>query len=243
MKAIVDADPLVYMVGFGHDNMPFKYQCKMMDSFIEDILQSVEATDAKLYLTGKGNFREEVAQFQRYKGNRDGTHRPRKYRELRDYLIAVWDAELVEGMEADDAVGIDAYRCRDERIDYIICTIDKDLLMLEGNHYNYKRKEFDVMSEIETWRFFFTQMLTGDSSDHIPGLFKVTGTRASKAIKEQLLELSTCVEMAEYVKKTYMEKGATSEVLKEIATLLWIRRTENGMELERILEIFDSPQA
>jgi len=154
VHGIVDADPLVYVVGFGHDNMPFHYQCKMMDEFIEQIIHDTGVESVTLYLTGKTNFRYEVAKTLPYKGNRDGTHRPRFYKQLREYLVNVWEAEVVEGMEADDACGIDAYKRPPDS--YIIMSIDKDLLMLEGKHYNYKRKEFSYTTKEEGGRYVYT---------------------------------------------------------------------------------------
>lgn len=230
MRAIIDADPLAYIVGFGHDNMPLHYQCKKLDEFIEQVLEDVGADDGAFYLTGEGNFRFEVATILPYKGNRDSSHKPRFIKELREHMIYEWQAELISGMEADDACGIDAYNCRASDVEYVICSIDKDLLMLEGKHYNYKRREFSEMEEPETWRRFFTQILTGDSSDNIPGLFKLTGSKATKAIKEPLVELSTYSEMEAYCKSTYLEKGSTEQAFNEVATLLWMRRKPLGEE-------------
>lgn len=230
MRAIIDADPLVYKVGFGHDTMPLWYQCEQMDRFIENILEATLSDEMVFYLTGKGNFREEVATILPYKGNRDRSRRPRFYQELRAYLINVWDAILVEGMEADDAVGVDAYKCRDSGIDYVICTIDKDMKMLEGKFYDYGREELLQISEVEAWRFFFTQMLTGDTSDNIPGYFKITGSKASARIKAGLLQLSDPAQMETYVTQKYMEAGADVRCLHEIGTLLWMRRKPLGEE-------------
>lgn len=224
MKAIIDGDPLVYIVGFGHNDMSIRYQRKQMDDFIAKILKAVGADDMSIYLTGKGNFREEVATIQPYKGNRDGSHRPNKYKELREYLLGVWGGELIEGMEADDACGIEAYDMLRESKPYTICTIDKDLLMLEGKHYNYKRGEFSETSEEEGWRRFYNQTLTGDTSDNIPGLFKLTGAKATKSIKEPLCDITVHQEMDDYCREIFLEKGATNEHYQEIQELLWILR-------------------
>lgn len=243
MKAIIDTDPVVYAVGFANDLEPLKFQYSKVDEFIEDIKEQTEATEAVLYLTGKGNYRFDVATIQPYKGHRDHSHRPQYYKELREYLIEKHGAILIEGMEADDACGVDAHKCLDSGIDYVVCTIDKDLKMIGGNFYDYKRRELSEISEEEALRFFYTQCLTGDSSDNIPGLFKLTGARATKKRKEPLLELSSRSEMAEYIAKTYLEEGATLDSLCEVATLLWIRRSEDGSELEEILGEFRSVDA
>ena len=224
MRAIIDSDPLVYIVGFGHKGMPLGYQCKMMDEFIDNVFEAVEATNASFYLTGKGNYRFDVATILPYKGQRDKSHKPEYYDELREYLQDAWKARLVEGMEADDACGIHAYHLKAKAKPYTICTIDKDLLMLEGRHYNYKRGEFNEIDEEEGWRRFYLQTLTGDASDNIPGLFKVTGAKATKSLKEPLCSIKVHQEMDDYCREVYLEKGATELQYREIQELLWILR-------------------
>ena len=232
MIAVIDGDPLAYIIGFGHNDLPLWYQCQKLDEFVQDIIQSTEADSIEMYLTGKGNFREEVATILPYKGNRNSDHKPRFQKELREYMMNVWDAELIEGMEADDACGISCYNYDNQSIDRVVCTIDKDLKMIGGNFYDYKRREYSQISEEEAWRFFFTQILTGDSSDNIPGLFKITGSKATKKIKEGLLGLDNPNEMASYVRDTYLGKDAKIEDVIEIGTLLWMRQTPDGGELD-----------
>lgn len=224
MRAIVDSDPLIYKIGFGNDDMPLHYQCKMLSYFIDNMLDDIGATDQVFYLSGKDNFRVKVATILPYKGNRDSSHRPRYYNELRAFLVEVYNAILVDGMEADDACGIDAYDCIYNDTPYVICSIDKDLLMLEGDHYNYNRKELCHVDMLEGWRFFYTQCLTGDVSDNIPGLYKLTGSKATKKIKQPLQEFETPEEMDDYVYETYLDLGATKKEVDEIKELLWIRR-------------------
>ena len=226
MRALIDGDPLVYIVGFGHDEMPLWYQCQQMDEFVESIIEETGSHTYSIYLTGKGNFRDEVATILPYKGNRDSSRRPRKYKELRKYLQEVWGARLITGIEADDACVIHAYHLLQKGKDYVVCSIDKDLLMLEGQHYNYKRREFETISEEEGWKRFYTQTLTGDNSDNIPGLYKVTGHKATKAIKEGLLTLTLPEEMDAYCLNTYEEMAETPAIqqYREIQELLWILR-------------------
>lgn len=227
--AILDADGIVYIVGFGNDNMSLRYQCEQIDDFIEKILDTVDADNYIGYLTGPNNFRDDVATFQPYKGNRDKTHRPRYYKELRQHLINEHGCEIIEGMEADDACGI--VQCSGKFGECVICSLDKDLLMIPGLHYNYKNGEHTYVTNEEAWRFFYTQTLTGDPSDNIPGLFKVTGKRATKAIKDPLEDIEDWKAMDEYVWQTYVEANDNNRdeeelasIFKEIKQLLWIRR-------------------
>jgi len=74
---------------------------------LNSILESVGAETYKGYLTGKGNFREKVAVTQKYKGNRDDFVRPIHFEAIKAYLIDVWKAEVVKGIEADDAMAME----------------------------------------------------------------------------------------------------------------------------------------
>lgn len=230
MRAIIDADPLVYIVGFGHKGMPLSYQKRMMDDFIDNIFEATEADSASLYLTGKGNYRFDVATILPYKGQRDKSHKPEFYEELREYLQEEWNAKLIEGMEADDACGIHAYNYRAKGKPYVVCTIDKDLLMLEGTHYNYKKGEWNEITETDGWQRFYLQTLTGDSSDNIPGIYKVTGTKATKKLKDPLLSITVREEMDAYCLGSYLQaaegvdEATTIQQYREIQELLWILR-------------------
>jgi hypothetical protein len=86
-------------------------------------------------------------------------------------------------------------------------------------------------------------MLTGDSTDNIPGLFKRTGKKAMAKVKAPLDELTQPAEMYAYVKQVYMdaveEKGMPSDEadvtrwLLEQGRCLWMRREEG--------ELWDAP--
>jgi len=120
-----------------------------VDSMIANIVKNSGATDYKLYLTGKGNFREEVAKKKPYKGNRKAKEKPLLFEDVATYLVDTYCAEVVTGMEADDAMAIaqcaDLEGCYQEDptvldeslASTIICTTDKDLRMVPGWHYSW----------------------------------------------------------------------------------------------------------
>jgi hypothetical protein len=64
---------------------------------IQSILDNTKSTSYKVYIKGKGNFRDEVAVTREYKGNRDKEHRPVYEKEIRQYLKDVWGAIEVNG--------------------------------------------------------------------------------------------------------------------------------------------------
>jgi len=174
---------------------PVRHALHVMKDQLERILAAVQGAMAdypelagrpvqpELYLSGTLNFRDNVATIREYKGNRDRDLRPVHYKALRDYLVEHWDAAIVEGYEADDAVAIEQFKAGDEYdVNTIIATIDKDLRMVPGWHYNTLTARDYLVTREQAIRFFYTQLLTGDQTDNIPGLFRVGEKKAAKML-------------------------------------------------------------
>src|SRR5210317_2202160 len=70
--ALIDADILVYRIGFATNDDDADMAISTMASYIEDILMVdlPEAQTWELFLTGTNNFRKEKAVTAPYKGNR-----------------------------------------------------------------------------------------------------------------------------------------------------------------------------
>ena len=132
MIALIDGDILVYQCGFASDSQarknelfeghePLEYALQNVKKSIEDIMQVTEADTYELYLTGQDNYR--TTMYPDYKGNRDPNHKPHWYHEIKEYLIEVKGAITVDGMEADDILGIRQVTELDEHT--VICSKDK----------------------------------------------------------------------------------------------------------------------
>jgi DNA polymerase-1 len=83
----------------------------------------------------------------------------------------------------------------------VICSVDKDLLQVPGFHFNFVKNTFSYVEEIEGWRIFDTQVLTGDDSYGIVGLYGIGPAKAKKI----LAGLSTPFLMYTAVLKAYLE--------------------------------------
>ncbi len=181
--------------------------------------------DYQIYITGKENYRVDVAPY--YKAHRDKDHKPFHYDALKDYLVNKHKAIITDGEEADDAMGI-AQSQAESYEETCICTTDKDLMMIAGHHYNWNKdtsKRFITQEMADN--FFYTQLLTGDATDNIPGLYKLTGEKAYKRYKDAVADLGTPYEKWDYVQDLYLNHGASTDQLIEIARLLWIRREKD----------------
>ena len=108
LKALIDGDILVYRIGFASENETESIAVARCSEFIEDLILFNGFGEYQGYLTGKKNFRNEIAVTAPYKGNRKSA-KPKHYQLLRDYMESAWAFTMIEDQEADDAIGIAAY--------------------------------------------------------------------------------------------------------------------------------------
>lgn len=202
---------------------------------LSSILEDTKADDYIIYLSGKDNFRDSLVDY--YKANRDRSTRPEHYNNITKYLLDHWKTEVIDGMEADDALGIN------QTENTIICSIDKDLDNVPGWHYNFVKGELYNVEPLEALHNFYGQLITGDPGDNIPGLFKIAGKRATAKLIEPILHMEAEKEMWEYVHRVYSTvfydidttnpftqgeiEDAITIKLREIGKLLWIKHNED----------------
>lgn len=168
---------------------------------IQEVMDAVWATEALIAVKGPDNFRNEM--YPNYKLNRHAD--PEKQNifvpTLRKLLVHEELAIESNGREADDMLRIWAEQAVEAGDDYVICSIDKDLLCIPGKHYSIKKKEHIVMTPIAAMRHFYEQLLKGDQTDNIPGVPGIGPVKASKF----LADLETEEEMQEVIVSQYIE--------------------------------------
>ena len=158
MKLLIDGDPIVYRIAFasqkrkGEDGLvipdPESHALHSCKVYLNDMIEHTECESYKIFLTGKDN------------------------------LESRFHAQVVNGIEADDALALEQLPDHSTAI----ATIDKDLLMVEGLHYNYNTREWKVVTHEEGTRFFYKQMLTGDRVDNITGIRGIGDKKADKLL-------------------------------------------------------------
>ncbi len=139
-------------------------------------------------------------------------------------MISIYKAKVVDNIEADDALGLK------QDSDTMICSIDKDLLMCEGNHYNFVKKEFKQVTSEEGTRFFYQQMITGDSADNILGIRGLGKVKASKLLKDTARKNWDNMLLDLYIQEFGYEEGRNRCV--QNSQLLWILQKNKQMPMD-----------
>lgn len=265
----IDADFLAYQCSYEREpgTTSLSEMQGKADVAVRTLRALAGAEKAILHLTphesNKGN-RHAIAIQKEYQGNRKDKPKPLYLHAMRDYLGSNFDSMLGITHEADDGMSSEQYKAlADGRENLsVIATKDKDLNMVPGLHLHWDTGRIihaDWFGEVHLrargsgakvldgygQKFFWAQLLAGDSADNIQGLPKYTDPKVGKVklcgpvLTASLLEgCSThreCLELIVQQYKAYgehtgfkhWETGADvpwQQVLFSEAQLLWMRR-------------------
>lgn len=207
---------------------PVEHALQNVKTTIRNALKNIGVSewDLTVYLSGGENFRYDVAKARPYKGNRDKAHRPTHEQAIKDYIVATYPTVVSVTDEADDQLGI--AQCSIGPMDSVILTQDKDLDMIPGLKYDFVQDETYSVTPEQAEFNFACQLLTGDSTDNIPGLPGIGPAKAKKALRGVETEDLMDVVVSMYQAHT-PEKYDWHDYLTEQGRLLWIRREPDQM--------------
>jgi DNA polymerase-1 len=235
MKLLIDADTIAFGCAASAEDSELWVATSRADLAIENMLRATNATSYELWFTGPNNFRYQV--FPEYKAGRIGAYRPKWERDVKEHMTHTWNANLTDGIEADDMMGIRTYEIDiewigkfDARHDIhsMISHIDKDINMIPGWHYNWELTRLGkVIREAKTYyvspeeadRIFFTQMLVGDPTDGIKGVPGI-GPKKAAAILEGLTDPNEMYKRVEDLYSCFEEMDLNGQCL-------WMHRKHN----------------
>lgn len=232
---------------------------ELVDQRIQSIIQRVNADAYEVYLTGPGNYRMEVATLRPYKGQRVGLEKPYHWETVSRRLKDHWGAITLNGIEADDWLGI---RGTEEGKHYAACSRDKDIRQIpECIHYSWPCGEnqpelgpfeVDGLGEVsatfklygkekktKSWKltghgqkFFWGQLLCGDSVDNIAGC-KGVGPGSIEALFGDCRTDEDFFKVCVYqYQRVYGDSWP--EILTENARLLHLIRDRSWLDIERV---------
>lgn len=223
-------DTPVFATAIASEDVSESIAKSRLDLTIRNIVKGSGCTDYKLFVSGGNNFRYDIDPT--YKANRTGSD-PKWREALRLHLIKEWNAYECVGFEADDMCGVE----QKEDGSTCIVAIDKDLLQVPGLHYSWPitRKNtivreglFRKISKEEGMRRFFTQALTGDTSDNIKGIYGIGAKKAEKLLVDCRTEEEMYLKVYDVYTEDCEDDDCMSKQLQRLETnldLLWIWRS------------------
>lgn len=226
----VDGDMIAYSCAGNDDTAPSEARQRALQK-IELFRVMSGATSAVVHVTSPGCSKGErylIATLQPYQGKRSTGRRPKNHQYLMDWLLAFkngpdkpFRVKVWSSREADDGMAACAYAARPDQ-PVVIASKDKDMRMYPALHINWdsleivhvKPGDFEVVSpttgKIFGSKWFWLQMLQGDSADHIPGLphwwtTNAKGDPVAKLMGEKTAEklLASCKNNAQAFAEVY----------------------------------------
>lgn len=199
------------------------------------------------------NFRDAVAEKKEYKGSAGRKkEKPFHYDNLTAYMFANYEVKVAYGMEADDLMSVDQY-ARIDALDTIICSRDKDLRITPGLQFSWecgRQPQFGPERVTELGyinlkgrgkivgvglKFFYSQVLTGDSVDNIPGLPGCGPVTCYESLHDGETEAELFERVVELYKGKYGDDWRKE--MNEQCQLLWMVREldEEGQPIKYVM--------
>lgn len=235
MKALIDADIVVYRCAAATADKDEGLACWQADEMINRIIDETASDSYTCFLTGGGNFR--FGLYPEYKANRKDMAKPKHWACLREHIVSNWGATVSDGCEADDMMGVAQMKWMkpflegegpDPALETVICSIDKDMLMIPGQHYNFVNKQLREVNELEGIRHLYWQAIMGDKVDNIPGFDGLMRSKVPKKMEWMIKTLNTLIEeedMYDFVSSLH----SASVDLETCLKCLWIWRSEGDI--------------
>lgn len=228
--ALIDGDIITHRVGYTTENESEDIAAHRADDMLDGILIDTSASEFQVWLSdsAENNFRYKIDPS--YKANRAKLVKPKHYQFLKEHLIKTCDAKIALGMEADDALGIN------QNSRSVICSIDKDLLQIPGEHYNFVKKEWSTISTYEAKLNFYRSILIGDVADNIKGIRGIGPAKAGKILPGFTSDDDIIQTIIDAYIKASPEMSITEiiQTIRQNARLLKIKQSEDE-------ELWDSP--
>lgn len=241
---LIDADGLAYKAATGKNIDGWERNEEEVEQAIEyefhSILNALEdkykitATHYVMFLSGKNNFRKTL--YPGYKANRKNKPVPLMLSHAREYIISSHKGFVCHGVEADDTIVA-------THNDFLVSPFfepNTDLAIIVSQDKDFQgtpcvlfdcyltRMEMRVIQPEDAQRFFYKQMLMGDSTDGITGIPKCGEKTAEKILNgKEGFGLIRAV-YSEYIR--VYKRRARREYVKSY-TLLKMR--DKGIDLPR----------
>ena len=212
-----NGEPIKVDNKFTYRERTFEESCNIADDYIINILNVTSATHYVGFFGGSSMSRKTI--YPEYKANRKDLEPLKNLVEMKHYLYEKWKFVWLTS-DIAETTGKDCIHETDDYVasfvkqtpDSFIISPDKDLLGLEGNHYNPKKNKWVYNTEIEAYQHFWKSMVVGDSADNIKGIVGY-GEKAFEIIKKNANLYN--VDLNVFIFKEYLENYKENLGIKE----------------------------
>lgn len=248
----IDGDMIAYWAG-GKEDTDVSVSRAVALNKITAMAHHSGAERTVLHLTAESSSKGDrflISTVKPYQGQRKSGRKPQNWAYLRtwmeNYQGPLMRVKLWGTREADDGM---AWMAHHSLGTSVTSTKDKDMRMLPGWHMDWDTMAmyyvppgaFDVVHNGKQYghKWFWLQMLQGDTADNIPGLPRLGNKLCGEATAEKyLLPCESNAEAYEYVSDGYELHYADDwqDMMLEQALLLWLR-TDKGATFEDVYEV------
>jgi len=231
MVALIDADIVAYRAAsVAQDNIDWNdgaegntlssQQAKeSAQHIIKDWMLGARQNRSILCWSSSENFRKQISDT--YKANRGG-EKPELLLEVTEWMKANYESYSVQGLEADDVMGI--YHTT-SGTDSVIVSIDKDMQTIPGMIFNPdKDRSPKRVTVAQADRFWMLQTLMGDRVDGIKGIPRIGPKKAEKILASTHSVLAA---LWGTVVRAYEDAGLSEREAIATARLTRILRSED----------------
>ena len=207
---LIDSDFLAYKaaqaceigIDFGEDviiaQSQFSEVLKVFHNELNKVTKAMMEDNFILYFSSTQNFRKKI--YPDYKGHRM-KRKPLGYKRLVNYCRENHNFKLIEGLEADDTIGIEATRFADPN--NIIVSPDKDMRQIPSTLWDMKDDVVEITKD-DGDRWHLIQSLSGDPTDGYSGCPGIGVKRATELLDKNENKW-------EAVCKAYRDRGLSDD--------------------------------
>jgi len=259
---LLDADSICYHATF--DCAKLETAQRRAVTKVYEAMYLTKASHVRVYTTPEGcwkNGRRLLNAVNVYQFSRSAKTKPPLLQELRNSFPTLFaddpQVTVIASMdiEADDAIIIDAHVDKN----YVVWSEDKDLNLTPSVKYEIKTGRMRSIADTYGWlaetttpagklkidghgtKFFWCQMLMGDSADNVKGIQKYKGKLCGPAgALNALVDIQSESAAANLVIMGY---SAISQNILPEAEALWLLRTRDDSALKYIWSLDLNPEA
>ena len=207
---LIDSDFLAYKaaqaceigIDFGEDviiaQSQFSEVLKVFHNELNKVTKAMMEDDFILYFSSTKNFRKKI--YPDYKGHRM-KRKPLGYKRLVNYCRENHNFKLIEGLEADDTIGIEATQFADPN--NIVVSPDKDMRQIPSTLWNLTDDVVEITKD-DGDRWHLIQSLSGDPTDGYSGCPGIGVKRATELLDKNENKW-------EAVCKAYRDRGLSDD--------------------------------